>query len=133
VSARGRPRRASGTHVARRLDAREIPSERAARSSSPPARRSGAPTRRAVAALRPAEHGAAGNRQRTPGSSLRLVTTPGGAQENRFVGCSQLISERVADRLGEACRAPRARCASWPRTASGCGSWPTARRRSAAT
>jgi monoamine oxidase len=35
------------------------------------------------------------------GSFLRLITTGGGAQENRFVGGSQLISEKVADRLGK--------------------------------
>jgi monoamine oxidase len=34
------------------------------------------------------------------GSFLRLINTAGGAQEQRFVGGSQLISERVADRLG---------------------------------
>jgi monoamine oxidase len=34
------------------------------------------------------------------GSFLRLITTGGGAQERRFVGGSQLISEKVADRLG---------------------------------
>jgi monoamine oxidase len=34
------------------------------------------------------------------GSFLRLITTGGGAQERRFVGGSQVISEKVADRLG---------------------------------
>jgi monoamine oxidase len=34
------------------------------------------------------------------GSFVRLITTGGGAQESRFVGGSQLVSERVADRLG---------------------------------
>jgi monoamine oxidase len=43
---------------------------------------------------------AAGNAN-TAGSFLRLVTTPGGAQESRFVGGSQVISEKVADRLGK--------------------------------
>jgi monoamine oxidase len=42
---------------------------------------------------------AAGNAQ-TPGSFLRLITTGGGAQESRFAGGSQVISQRVADRLG---------------------------------
>jgi monoamine oxidase len=42
---------------------------------------------------------AAGN-ARTPGSVLRLATTAGGAQEERFAGGSQLIAERVAQRLG---------------------------------
>jgi monoamine oxidase len=35
-----------------------------------------------------------------PGSFLRLITTAGGAQETRFVGGSQAVSEKVADRLG---------------------------------
>jgi monoamine oxidase len=34
------------------------------------------------------------------GSFARLVTTQGGAQESRFVGGSQLVSERVAGKLG---------------------------------
>jgi monoamine oxidase len=42
---------------------------------------------------------AAGN-ERNPGSILRLLTTPGGAQESRFVGGSQRIATRVARRLG---------------------------------
>jgi monoamine oxidase len=42
---------------------------------------------------------AAGN-ARSAGSFLRLITTGGGAQERRFVGGSQAISEKVADRLG---------------------------------
>jgi monoamine oxidase len=41
----------------------------------------------------------AGN-AKTAGSFVRLITTPNGAQESRFVGGSQLVSERVADRLG---------------------------------
>ena len=43
---------------------------------------------------------AAGNAE-NPGSFLRLITTGGGAQESRFVGGSQVISEKVADRLGK--------------------------------
>jgi monoamine oxidase len=43
---------------------------------------------------------AAGN-AKNAGAFLRLVTTGGGAQENRFVGGSQLISEKVAERLGK--------------------------------
>jgi monoamine oxidase len=43
---------------------------------------------------------AAGN-ARTPGSFLRLITTAGGAQERRFVGGSQLVSQKLADRLGK--------------------------------
>jgi monoamine oxidase len=42
---------------------------------------------------------AAGN-ERNPGSILRLLTTPGGAQESRLVGGSQRIATRVARRLG---------------------------------
>jgi monoamine oxidase len=41
----------------------------------------------------------AGN-ARTPGSLVRLITTPNGAQESRCVGGSQVVSERVAERLG---------------------------------
>ena len=43
---------------------------------------------------------AAGNAKHA-GSFLRLITTGGGAQERRFVGGSQVISEKVADRLGQ--------------------------------
>jgi monoamine oxidase len=42
--------------------------------------------------------------EQTPGSALRLFTTGGGAQEQRFVGGSQVISERVADALGRRVR-----------------------------
>jgi monoamine oxidase len=35
------------------------------------------------------------------GGFLRLINTAGGAQEQRFVGGSQVISERVADKLGK--------------------------------
>jgi monoamine oxidase len=42
----------------------------------------------------------AGN-AKVPGSLVRLITTPNGAQESRFVGGSQLVSERMADRLGK--------------------------------
>jgi monoamine oxidase len=42
---------------------------------------------------------AAGN-AKNAGSFLRLVSTAGGAQEQRFVGGSQVISEKLADRLG---------------------------------
>ena len=43
---------------------------------------------------------AAGNAQ-AAGSFLRLITTGGGAQESRFVGGSQVVSQKVADRLGK--------------------------------
>jgi monoamine oxidase len=46
---------------------------------------------------------AAGNKQ-TPGSFLRLLQTPNGAQEERFVGGSQEIAIRVAAKLGSAVR-----------------------------
>ncbi len=42
---------------------------------------------------------AAGN-EKTPGSFLKLLTTKDGAQERRFTGGSQVISQRVADHLG---------------------------------
>jgi monoamine oxidase len=46
---------------------------------------------------------AAGN-GKTPGSILRLATTAGGAQEERFVGGSQEVPIRVAAKLGSAVR-----------------------------
>ena len=45
----------------------------------------------------------AGDRK-TPGSFLRLVTTAGGAQAQRFVGGSQLVPLEVARRLGDRVR-----------------------------
>ena len=42
---------------------------------------------------------AAGN-ERNPGMIERLINTAGGAQESRFVGGSQLVPIRVAERLG---------------------------------
>ena len=45
----------------------------------------------------------AGN-AKTPGSILPLITTGGGAQEERFVGGSQEVAIRVADKLGSAVR-----------------------------
>jgi monoamine oxidase len=47
-----------------------------------------------------AQYTAAAGNARSPGSFARLLTVQGGAQERRFVGGSQLISERVADALG---------------------------------
>jgi monoamine oxidase len=44
---------------------------------------------------------AAAGDSRHAGSFARLILTGAGAQEQRFVGGSQLISERVADRLGK--------------------------------
>jgi monoamine oxidase len=43
---------------------------------------------------------AAGNETHR-GDFVRLITTPRGAQEIRFVGGTQLIAQRVADRLGD--------------------------------
>jgi monoamine oxidase len=43
---------------------------------------------------------AAAGDAKNAGSLLRLITTGGGAQERRFVGGSQAISEKLADRLG---------------------------------
>jgi len=45
----------------------------------------------------------AGN-SKTPGSILKLITTGGGAQEERFVGGSQEVAIQVAKRLGSAVR-----------------------------
>jgi monoamine oxidase len=43
---------------------------------------------------------AAAGDERHRGSFLRLITTGGGAQQSRFVGGSQVVSERIAERLG---------------------------------
>jgi monoamine oxidase len=43
---------------------------------------------------------AAAGDERHPGSFVRLVTTGGGAQQTRFAGGSQVVAERVAERLG---------------------------------
>jgi monoamine oxidase len=45
----------------------------------------------------------AGN-AKTPGGILRLTTTAGGAQDERFVGGSQLVAIKVAGQLGSAVR-----------------------------
>ncbi|MEP6954449.1 MAG: FAD-dependent oxidoreductase [Solirubrobacteraceae bacterium] len=42
---------------------------------------------------------AGGGNAARPGSILRLLTTAGGAQDRRFVGGSQVISEKLAERL----------------------------------
>jgi monoamine oxidase len=47
-----------------------------------------------------ASYAAAAGDTLMPGSLFRLLSTPGGAQERRFVGGSQLVSQRVAARLG---------------------------------
>jgi monoamine oxidase len=43
---------------------------------------------------------AAAGDEKNRGSFLRLITTGGGARESRFVGGSQVVSQKVADRLG---------------------------------
>ena len=54
----------------------------------------------AISFLYALQYAAAAGNAKSGGSFLRLITTGGGAQESRFVGGSQLISENVADRLG---------------------------------
>jgi monoamine oxidase len=48
-----------------------------------------------------ASYVAAAGDQNNPGSLLRLLTTAGGAQQWRFVGGSQLVSQKVAESLGK--------------------------------
>jgi monoamine oxidase len=43
---------------------------------------------------------AAAGDERTPGSFVRLISTAGGGQETRFVGGTQVVSLRLARRLG---------------------------------
>jgi monoamine oxidase len=54
---------------------------------------------RQVSLLAAAAYVAGAGNESTPGNFLRLIATGNGAQEQRFVGGSQVISERVADRL----------------------------------
>ncbi len=53
-----------------------------------------------LSALYAASYVAAAGNGSNPGSLFRLVSTAGGAQERRFVGGSQLVAQRVAQRLG---------------------------------
>jgi monoamine oxidase len=53
-----------------------------------------------LSALYVASYVAAAGNSSTPGSLFRLASTAGGAQEQRFVGGSQLVAQRVARRLG---------------------------------
>ena len=59
---------------------------------------------RELSLLYAAAYVAAAGNAKTPGSILRLTTTAGGAQEERFVGGSQLVAIRVAHQLGSAVR-----------------------------
>ena len=47
-----------------------------------------------------ASYTAAAGDSKTPGSLFRLISTAGGAQERRLVGGSQIVAQRVAQRLG---------------------------------
>ena len=57
-----------------------------------------------VSLLAAAAYVAGAGDEQNPGSFLRLITTGNGAQEQRFTGGSQVISERVAERLGRRVR-----------------------------
>jgi monoamine oxidase len=54
-----------------------------------------------VSLLYALQYTAAAGNAHAAGSFIRLITTGGGAQESRFVGGSQLVSQKVADRLGK--------------------------------
>ena len=62
------------------------------------------------------------------GSFDALIDVEGGAQQDRFVGGSQLISQRLAAELGDDVAFSARRCAGSPRTAAGSRSKPTASR-----
>ena len=90
-----------GTGDARRLDADRDPQrEGPARSSSPPAEAIWGADPNESRCSTSLQYTAAAGNAKTPGSFLRLITTAGGAQERRFVGGSQLVSEKLADRPG---------------------------------
>jgi monoamine oxidase len=59
---------------------------------------------RELSLLYAAMYVAAAGDAKTPGSMLKLITTGGGAQEERFVGGSQEVAIRVAAKLGSAVR-----------------------------
>ncbi|TML04801.1 MAG: amine oxidase, partial [Actinobacteria bacterium] len=59
---------------------------------------------RELSLLYVAAYVAASGNAKTAGSFLRLSTTGGGAQEERFVGGSQLVPIKVAEQLGSAVR-----------------------------
>ena len=92
----------------------ESPQRRAARSSSSACQAIWGADPSELSLLYALQYTAAAGNAKTPGSFLRLVTTAGGAQERRFVGGSQLISEKVADRLGSRVVPPRARARRGP-------------------
>jgi monoamine oxidase len=48
-----------------------------------------------------ASYVAAAGDEQNPGSFFRLISTQGGAQERRFVGGSQVVAQRVSERLGK--------------------------------
>jgi monoamine oxidase len=48
-----------------------------------------------------AQYVAAAGNAKTPGSFARLIATGGGAQEQRIVGGSVVVAEKVADKLGD--------------------------------
>ena len=65
----------------------------------------GADPNAAVAALRAAVHGRRRQREDRRVASCASSPRGGGAQERRFVGGSQVVSQKVADRAGQARRA----------------------------
>ena len=102
----------------------EIPSEKGRAIFSTAARATWGADPSELSLLYAATYVAGGGNAARPGSILRLLTTAGGAQERRFVGGSQVVSEKLADRLDRAScsRAPvrrvaheAAACAWWPR------------------
>ena len=64
------------------------------------ARRSGAPSRASSRCCTRSAYTATAGNETTKGDFARLISTPGGAQESRFVGGSQRIAQLVAKRLG---------------------------------
>jgi monoamine oxidase len=56
---------------------------------------------RAMSLLYALAYTAAAGNEKEQGSFIRLISTPDGAQQSRFVGGSQRIAQRVARRLGE--------------------------------
>ena len=93
-------------------------------SRSPPGR-SSAPSRASSRCSSSLFYIAASGNEENVGTFERNFNTRGGAQESRFVGGSQLICERMAQKLGRRAGARSRRCAGSSRTAAGSPSAPT--------
>jgi monoamine oxidase len=90
-----------GSDDARRLDGRRGPERQGARDLVAVCQAVWGADPGELSLLYALQYTAAAGDAHHAGSFARLISTAGGAQERRFVGGSQVLSERVADRLGK--------------------------------